>query len=88
VRLKAVLERSEEGGYTAFVPALPGCIREGNTRAQARANSKEPMGLSLEPGSDDSGVQECGEKRTGRPRGSEAQPMVHSLPPAESGGDA
>ena len=24
----AVLEKDEEGGYTAYVPALPGCISE------------------------------------------------------------
>lgn len=28
---------AEEGGYTVFVPALPGCITEGDTLDEARA---------------------------------------------------
>jgi predicted RNase H-like HicB family nuclease len=28
MKLRVVLEPSEEGGYTAFVPSLPGCIKE------------------------------------------------------------
>ncbi len=29
MKLKIVLEPSDEGGFTVFVPALPGCISEG-----------------------------------------------------------
>ena len=32
MRLRVVLEPGEDGGYTAVVPALPGCISEGDTR--------------------------------------------------------
>ena len=53
MKLKVVLEKSEEGGYTAFVPSLPGCISEGNTREQALANIKEAIELYLEPVPDD-----------------------------------
>jgi predicted RNase H-like HicB family nuclease len=31
MRFKVVLEPSEEGGYTVYVPSLPGCISEGET---------------------------------------------------------
>jgi predicted RNase H-like HicB family nuclease len=34
--LKVLYEPSEEGGYTVSVPALPGCISEGDTLEQAR----------------------------------------------------
>jgi len=54
MRLRVVLERSEEGGYTAFVPSLPGCVSEGDTREQALANVKEAIELYLEPVDDDS----------------------------------
>jgi predicted RNase H-like HicB family nuclease len=54
MRLKVVLEKSEEGGYTAFVPSLPGCISEGDTREQALANIREAIELYLEPVDDDS----------------------------------
>lgn len=35
MKLKIILEPSEEGGYTVFVPALPGCLSEGDTKEEA-----------------------------------------------------
>ena len=35
---QVVLEPSDEGGYTAFVPALPGCISEGDNKDEAIKN--------------------------------------------------
>ena len=46
---RIVLEPSEEGGYTATVPALPGCISEGDTVQEAMANIREAIQLYLEP---------------------------------------
>tara|TARA_Y100000310_G_scaffold345828_1_gene470712 strand:+ start:5423 stop:5647 length:225 start_codon:yes stop_codon:yes gene_type:complete len=43
-----VFEKQEEGGYTVYVPALQGCISEGNTKAQAMKNIKEAISLYLE----------------------------------------
>jgi len=48
MKLKIVLEPSEDGGYTVYVPSLPGCISEGNTRDEALANIKEAIKLYLE----------------------------------------
>lgn len=53
MKLKIVLEPSEEGGFTVFVPALPGCISEGNTREEALTNIREAIELYLEPTEDD-----------------------------------
>ena len=53
MNLQIVLEPSDEGGYTALVPALPGCISEGDTRDGAIANIQEAMALYLEPVDDD-----------------------------------
>ena len=49
MRLKVVLEPSEEGGYTVYVPSLPGCISEGDTIEEALRNIKEAIELYLEP---------------------------------------
>ncbi len=49
MRLKVVLEKSEDGGYTVYVPALPGCISEGDTLEEALANIREAIALYLEP---------------------------------------
>ena len=53
MKIRVVLEPSDEGGYTAIVPALPGCISEGNTREEALANIHEAIELYLEPVEDD-----------------------------------
>jgi predicted RNase H-like HicB family nuclease len=53
MKLKVVLEKSEDGGYTVTVPSLPGCISEGNTKNEALANIKEAIELYLEPVDDD-----------------------------------
>ncbi len=48
MELKIVLEEQEEGGYTVFVPALPGCISEGETIDEAIKNIKEAIMLYLD----------------------------------------
>ncbi len=53
MNLKVVLEPSDEGGYTAYVPALPGCISEGETADEAMDNVREAIALYLEPLDDD-----------------------------------
>ena len=53
MKLKVILEPSEDGGYTVIVPALPGCITEGDTREEALRNAREAIELYLEPIDDD-----------------------------------
>ncbi len=48
MKLKVVLEPSDEGGFTVYVPSLPGCITEGDTREEALANIREAIDLYLE----------------------------------------
>ncbi|WP_315791467.1 type II toxin-antitoxin system HicB family antitoxin [Fischerella sp. JS2] len=49
MKLKVVLELSNEGGYTVYVPSLPGCISEGETIEEALENIQEAIELYLEP---------------------------------------
>ncbi len=53
MNLKVVLEPSDEGGYTVLVPALPGCISEGETKDEAMSNIREAIELYLESVEDD-----------------------------------
>ena len=53
MKLKVILESSDEGGYTVYVPSLPGCISEGDSKEEALANIKEAIELYLEPVEDD-----------------------------------
>ena len=47
--IKVVLEKQKEGGYTIYVPSLPGCISQGETEEEALNNIKEAIELYLEP---------------------------------------
>jgi len=53
MKLRVILHPSEEGGYTVVVPALPGCISEGDTREEALQNIRGAIALYLEPVEDD-----------------------------------
>ena len=55
MRLKIVYEPSEDGGYTAYVPALPGCISEGDSLEEARRHIRDAIELYLEPVDDEPG---------------------------------
>lgn len=49
MRFKVVLEPSDEGGFTVYVPSLPGCVSEGESEQEALANIREAIALYLEP---------------------------------------
>ena len=51
--LKIILEKQEEGGYTVYVPSLPGCISQGETKKDALKNIKEAIELYLEAETDE-----------------------------------
>jgi len=61
MRLRIVLEPSDEGGYTVIVPSLPGCISEGDSREEALQNVQEAIALYLEPIEDDADFSEKAE---------------------------
>ena len=42
------LRKEEEGGYTVFVPSLPGCITYGETIDEAIEMAKEAIKLYIE----------------------------------------
>lgn len=43
LRYRVILQPAEEGGYTVIVPALPGCISEGDTKKEAIKNIQEAI---------------------------------------------
>jgi predicted RNase H-like HicB family nuclease len=53
MHIRVILEPSDEGGFTVHVPALPGCVSEGETVEDALANIREAIELYLEPVEDD-----------------------------------
>ncbi len=48
MRFTVILEREEDGGYHAFVPALPGCHSQGDSLDEAERNIREAIELYLE----------------------------------------
>ena len=43
MKLLAVIEQDQTGYYFAEVPALPGCVSQGKTIAEAKENIKEAV---------------------------------------------
>jgi len=43
VILKVLIHSAEEGGYWAEVPALPGCVSQGETMDELRSNIREAI---------------------------------------------
>ena len=45
---EVVLQPEDEGGFSVFVPGLPGCVSQGETREEALAMIKEAIEGYLE----------------------------------------
>ena len=45
---KLLLRKEPEGGYTVFVPSLPGCITDGENVDEAITMAKEAIELYIE----------------------------------------
>jgi predicted RNase H-like HicB family nuclease len=43
-----ILKEEPEGGFSVWVPALPGCASQGETREEALANIREAMELYID----------------------------------------
>ena len=43
MKLNVLIEKDESGYYVAEVPALPGCVSQGETLAEAKSNIKEAI---------------------------------------------
>jgi len=43
MKLKAIIHEAEEGGYWAEVPALPGCMTQGETLEELNTNIREAI---------------------------------------------
>jgi predicted RNase H-like HicB family nuclease len=43
MRLTVEIRESEQGGYVAFCPSLPGCVTRGQTREEVRQNIQDAI---------------------------------------------
>jgi predicted RNase H-like HicB family nuclease len=48
MRYTVVLEQESDGGSVASVPALPGCVSQGDTCVEALTNIREAIELYVE----------------------------------------
>ena len=48
LKYDVVFEEQPDGGYTALVPSLPGCISEGDTFEETKTNISDAIKLYLE----------------------------------------
>jgi len=52
MNLKAIIHEAEEGGFWAEVPALPGCVTQGETVPEIEINLREAVDLWLDASQD------------------------------------
>jgi len=45
MRYTVILQQEADGGYVATVPALPGCVSQGDTRDEVMSNIREAADL-------------------------------------------
>ncbi len=57
MKIKAIIHPAEEGGYWAEVPALPGCITEGDTMDEVLVNLKDAIEGWLEVANNSQSVE-------------------------------
>ncbi|HEX3146249.1 MAG TPA: type II toxin-antitoxin system HicB family antitoxin [Pyrinomonadaceae bacterium] len=48
MKYRVLIEQDEDGMFVAEVPSLPGCVSQGQIRAEATDNIKEAIALYLE----------------------------------------
>ena len=48
MKFKIILEEAEEGGYVVYVPSLPGCVSQGETKEEALENIREAIEVYLD----------------------------------------
>lgn len=48
MKFRVLIEQDEDGIFVAEVPALPGCLTQGQTRREALANIQEAIALYVE----------------------------------------
>ncbi len=52
-RFKIILEPEAEGGYSVYVPSLPGCTTQGETPEECLRNAREAINLFIQSLLDD-----------------------------------
>jgi predicted RNase H-like HicB family nuclease len=58
MKVKAIIHQAEEGGFWAEVPALPGCVTQGEMEEEVTSNLREAVELWLSVETTDAGVAE------------------------------
>jgi len=53
MKISAIIHQAEEGGYWAEVPALPGCVTQGETKKEVEENLREAISGWLAAGQAD-----------------------------------
>ena len=48
MKYRVLITEDEDGGFVAEVPALPGCISQGDTREETLANIREAIRAYIE----------------------------------------
>ncbi|MBN1509068.1 MAG: type II toxin-antitoxin system HicB family antitoxin [Sedimentisphaerales bacterium] len=58
MKLKTIIHQAEEGGYWAEIPAIPGCVTQGDTFEELLQNIYEAVEACLSVDVDEHRIQE------------------------------
>ncbi|HET6569669.1 MAG TPA: type II toxin-antitoxin system HicB family antitoxin [Rhodothermales bacterium] len=58
MKIRAIVHKAEEGGYWAEVPAVPGCVTQGDTYEELLRNLHEALEACLSADADDYDLSE------------------------------
>jgi len=58
MKVKAMIHEAEEGGFWAEVPALPGCVTQGETEEEVTSNLRAAVELWLSVDTTDVGDEQ------------------------------
>lgn len=59
----AIFQKEDEGGFSVWIPSLPGCTSQGETFEEATENIKEAISLYLEEESEQDVDEEVSDAR-------------------------
>lgn len=57
MQIQTIIHVAEEGGYWAEVPALPGCVSQGETMEEVEFNIREAIEADLSVSADDLAIE-------------------------------
>ncbi len=74
-----ILEKEKDGGFSAYCPALPGCVSQGDDRAEVMQNIKEAISLVMKVLDDGAAGRDVPVRKSQDPKSAPPYPETPAL---------